>query len=139
MTIITHDDGTGARVHVAYEGPYPWDDGADMKAKAGVEGWKIFQSPRLEADEDMLMGSLVSDWDFTIGKFLGTRPAPPEPTRIEKLAGEEQGLLSYLASTDWYAIRLAETGEEPPLDVSNKRQYARNRISEIREQLKTEG
>lgn len=45
-------------------------------------------------------------------------------------------LLAYLSSTDWYAIRLADTGEAIPDNVKTKRAYARFRISEIREILK---
>ena len=131
MTIITHDDGTGARIHVAYEGPYPWDDGAEKKARSGIDGWAITHGARAE----YLQGDLLSDWDTATGTFLGTRPVY-EPSEAEKLGAEMSGLLSYLASTDWYGIRLAETGEEPPLEVSDKRQEARNRISEIRELLK---
>ena len=48
MTIITHDDGSGERVHVAYEGPYPWDDGALEKAKAGVDGWGLTHGARAD-------------------------------------------------------------------------------------------
>ena len=136
MTIITHDDGTCERVHLAYEGPYPWDDGADVKAKVGVEGWKIFQTPRPEAGEDMLIGALVSDWDFASGKFLGTRPKPPEPTEVEKLKSEEADLLAYLSRTDWYVIRFADDGTEIPAEVKAARASARARISKIRIELK---
>ncbi len=38
-------------------------------------------------------------------------------------------LLSYLASTDWYAVRLAETGKAIPDEVLKGRQAARDRIS----------
>jgi hypothetical protein len=34
----------------------------------------------------------------------------------------------YLASTDWYAIRYAETGKPIPVDIAEKRQQARNNI-----------
>ena len=135
MTIITHDDGTGERVHLAYEGPYMEGDGALEMAERGESGWKVHRGA---ARAEYLRGDLLSEWDTRTGIFLGVRPIY-EPSEAEKLNAEMGELLAYLASTDWYAIRRSETGEEPPIEVSNKRQEARNRISEIRELLKTEG
>lgn len=43
-------------------------------------------------------------------------------------------LLQYLASTDWYVVRKAETGEAVPQAILDARVAARIRISEIREQ-----
>jgi len=59
-------------------------------------------------------------------------PVPPEPTQEELDAGEVQTLTAYLASTDWYAIRFAETGAEVPNAVLVERQAARDRISELK-------
>ena len=134
MTIITHDDGTGARIHIAYEGPYSWDDGALERAKAGIDGWAITHG----AHADYLEGDLLSEWDTATGTFLGTRPAY-EPSEAERLSAEMGELLAYLTSTDWYAIRLADSGAAISKDVIDKRYAARERISEIRELLKTEG
>ena len=95
-----------------------------------IPGCTLEEPPALGQDE-------IAKWD---GKSWNVKKVPkveePEVVPENPLRLEEAELLSYLTSTDWYAIRLAETGEEPPLDVSDKRQYARNRISEIREQLK---
>ena len=63
---------------------------------------------------------------------LVPEPVPPPPSAEELLAREEQGLLAYLASTDWYGIRFAETGVAIPADVVGQRLIARARISEIR-------
>ena len=134
MTIITHDDGTGERVHVAYEGPYPWDDGALEKAGRGEDGWKVYRGA---ARAEYLRGDLLTEWDTATGTFLGKRPVY-EPSEAERLASEEQELLSYLASTDWYAVRFAETGEAIPALISIGRQSARDRISEIRRILQAE-
>jgi hypothetical protein len=62
-------------------------------------------------------------------------PKPPEPTQEELDRREEQSLLAYLASTDWYAVRFAETGQAIPEDVVTQRAEARARISEMRENL----
>jgi len=44
-------------------------------------------------------------------------------------------LSTYLASTDWYAARLAETGKAIPTDIVTERQKARDRISLLKESL----
>lgn len=59
-------------------------------------------------------------------------PVPPEPTQEELDRREEQSLLAYLANTDWYAVRLAETGKTITDDVASQRDKARQRISELR-------
>lgn len=56
----------------------------------------------------------------------------PEPTEKELAPGEIDELQKYLDDTDWYATRLAETGEAIPEDVKSKRQEARDKISELR-------
>ena len=42
-------------------------------------------------------------------------------------------LTAYLSSTDWYAVRYAETGVAIPEDLSARRAAARARISELRD------
>ena len=44
-------------------------------------------------------------------------------------------LESYLSSTDWYAVRYAETGVEIPQDIRTQRQSAREEISYLREDI----
>ena len=41
-------------------------------------------------------------------------------------------LESYLSSTDWYAVRFAETGVEIPQEIKDARASARLEISELR-------
>ena len=135
MTIITHDDGTGERVHLAYEGPYMEGDGALDRAERGEPGWMVYRGA---ARAEYLRGDLLSEWDISTGTRLILVPAY-EPTEAEKLNSEMGELLAYLSSTDWYAIRLADAGEVIPDDIKTKRSGARTRISEIRELLKTEG
>lgn len=57
----------------------------------------------------------------------------PEPTEEEKAQTEISELESYLKSTDWYAVRFAETGKEIPTEIREKREQARLRISELKE------
>lgn len=133
MTVIAHD----GIIHIAYEGAYPWDDGALEKAKAGLDSWIMFQAPRPEADEDMLIGTLVSDWDFASGKFLGTRPKPPEPTESEKLVLEMHELKTLMSSSDWYVARQAKTGIPIPAEVLSQYQEAREKYDILELKLKS--
>lgn len=53
-------------------------------------------------------------------------------TKNDLAIDEEAALHSYLASTDWAVIREIETGKKMDDEMKNKRQVARDRISEIR-------
>ena len=68
---------------------------------------------------------------------------PPKPVEVLAEEGvdwavkemdrrEIIALASYLAGTDWYATRLAETDKEIPITVTKKRQEARDMISKLR-------
>lgn len=53
----------------------------------------------------------------------------PLPKSIEQLQIESNtAAKAYLASTDWYVVRFAETGVEIPADISASRQAAREAI-----------
>ena len=58
----------------------------------------------------------------------------PEPTPDEYKHMRIKELERYLSSTDWYAIRFADTGEPIPEEVKQKRQQAREEISELRKE-----
>ena len=53
---------------------------------------------------------------------------PQETINQEKIAELEE----YLTTTDWYAIRFADTGEEIPTEIKKARQDAREEISKLR-------
>lgn len=61
--------------------------------------------------------------------------ANPEPTEEEIKQRRIDELQSYLTSTDWYAIRFADTGEPIPDDIKQQRQEARAEISRLRGDL----
>lgn len=67
----------------------------------------------------------------TIRRFQIVRNAEPTADEITKQRISE--LESYLNSTDWYAVRYAETGVEIPADIKTARQAAREEISALRE------
>ena len=69
----------------------------------------------------------------TIRRFQIVRN--PEPTTNELIELRISELESYLNSTDWYAVRYAETGVEIPVDIKTARRAAREEISALREQL----
>jgi hypothetical protein len=82
---------------------------------------------REEQDED---GNSTTK---TIRRFQIVRN--PEPTTIELNEWRISELETYLNSTDWYAVRYAETGVEIPNDIKTARQAARDEISALREQI----
>ena len=55
---------------------------------------------------------------------------PPPPTAEELQSQKNAEARAYLASTDWYVVRKAETGTEIPADVLEKRQAARDSVVE---------
>lgn len=61
---------------------------------------------------------------------------PPEPSEKETAETMIAELEAYLARTDWYAIREAETNSKIPEEVRSKRASAREEISKLRELLK---
>lgn len=52
-------------------------------------------------------------------------PKPEPPPEMDEL-------LAYLKSTDWYAVRFAETGKAIPEAITMSRNAVRERISELR-------
>jgi len=69
----------------------------------------------------------------TIRRFQIVRNAEPTTNELNEWRISE--LESYLNTTDWYAVRYAETGVEIPDDIKTARQAARDEISALREQL----
>ena len=115
-------------IHCSWTGPTPdWAKDAERKAIGEVPGYVL----RTVAHGDYAEGERADEWDETTGKRKVERPVP-EPTEEQKAQAEIGELMAYLASTDWYVNRYAETGKEIPIEVSEKRSYCRDRISEIR-------
>ena len=56
--------------------------------------------------------------------------ANPPPTAEELQAQKNAEARAYLASTDWYVVRKAETGVEIPADVLAASQAARDSVVE---------
>ncbi|MDD3001978.1 MAG: hypothetical protein PHF29_09515 [Candidatus Riflebacteria bacterium] len=69
----------------------------------------------------------------TIRRFQIVRNAEPTTNELNERRISE--LEYYLNSTDWYAVRYAETGIEIPNDIKTARQAARDEISALREQI----
>lgn len=71
----------------------------------------------------------MSDYVMVENEFvLDTDAKAIEKQNQEKIAELEESL----KSTDWYAIRFADTGEEIPTDIKKARQEARDEISRLR-------
>lgn len=60
---------------------------------------------------------------------------PPPPTEEEIKQQRLAELERYLQTTDWYAIRFADSGTPIPEEIKSKRQKAREEISTLREIL----
>ena len=56
----------------------------------------------------------------------------PLPSPAENARAREADLLALLKDTDWYAVRLAETGATIPPAVADARRAAREEISTLR-------
>ena len=79
----------------------------------------------------MELMSVEKGWDGAYYKE-GQTPEKPRAIIIEEELNEQQKILS---STDWYAIRYADSGVEIPADIKAKRQAAREKIDELRAEL----
>ena len=71
-------------------------------------------------------GKLI-DFDKDGYPFLED-PAPPTDEQLQQQANTEAR--AYLAETDWYVIRLQETGEPVPAEILAERSAARARVIE---------
>lgn len=65
----------------------------------------------------------------------GQAPEKPRTDILREELAEQQNILT---TTDWYAIRFADSGVEIPADIKTQRQAARKRIDEIRAELEEE-
>lgn len=72
----------------------------------------------------------VSDYMQVNGEYvLVSSDEAIEQRKIERI----DELQNYLNATDWYVVRVAETGVEIPEDIKTERQAAREEISRLRE------
>ena len=70
------------------------------------------------------------DWTY---EEIEQDPVPHEPTAEDLKNIRIAELQNLLYTTDWYAVRFAETGVAVPEDVKAERQAAREEISRLRE------
>lgn len=115
------------------------------KIKGSEDGWifgfneEMFESYiEMTAEEHMETIRKANEENKLIKGDKNGRPIlvdMPKPPEREKKQTRIEELEIYLKSTDWYAIRFADTGEEMPADIKKKRQDARNEISLLREEL----
>lgn len=70
----------------------------------------------------------VIDFDEAGRPFLAS---PPQPTmeQLQELVNSEAR--AYLSSTDWYVIRLQETGQDVPEEILEARSQARFRVVDV--------
>lgn len=100
-----------------------WVDSPKNRIRAERWGLKIVKAEDVEEDLNMP------------GMFY-LRGHIPQKSQ-EQLRGDRLAALQKLLnSTDWYAVRFAETGKEIPADVLAARQAARAEIDALREEEK---
>lgn len=86
-------------------------------------------------EKDSAEGAEIAAYLSAHPDALQPEPLPLPPT-AEQLAQQEiASLKAYLASTDWYVARFAETGTAIPDEVKVARAAARLRIDELRGQV----
>ncbi len=68
--------------------------------------------------------------EWTLQQIPEPPPAPPAPQPLTPQEQTNADMRSYLAQTDWYVIRFAETGTPVPEDVASARAAARAAIKE---------
>lgn len=70
----------------------------------------------------------ISDGSITVQ----LEPLPPPPSPEQLADAEIASLKAYLASTDWYIVRMMDTGEPVPDSVREERAKARARIDDLK-------
>lgn len=103
-------------------------DGKTLQVGVGVDA-EFYKSIGME------LMSVEKGWDGAYYKE-GQAPKKPRAIIIEEELNEQQNILS---STDWYAIRYADSGVEIPADIKAKRQAAREKIDELRLEIHSRG
>ena len=68
----------------------------------------------------------ISRLDVVNGQVVEYVPPPPTPEQLQAKTNAEAR--AYLASTDWYVVRFAETGVAIPDDVAEARKLARESV-----------
>ena len=86
--------------------------------------WATFEIDELPK-EDLSFYRLVD------GKLVFDEKIKIEIKTLEDNEKVKMELETYLKETDWYVLRFFETGKEIPIEISEKRQKARDKISEL--------
>ena len=82
--------------------------------------------------EDAFLDSVVQEGDTVEDMPVLERQEPTaEEIANNLVASENYAARKYLAETDWYVTRKAETGKAIPDDILTKRQEAREKVKEI--------
>jgi len=82
--------------------------------------------------EEAFVDSVVEEGDTVEDMPVLERQEPTaEEIANNLVASQNYDARKYLAETDWYVTRKAETGKAIPDDIATKRQEARERVREI--------
>lgn len=94
------------------------------------ENGKLYAETAIWCNEN---NAMLEEIEPENGKRRFQVKAIPEPTAEVLKNIRIAELQNYLAATDWYAVRFAETGVEIPDEIKAERQAAREEISRLRE------
>ena len=97
-----------------------------------VSAFKTFPDDALDIPDalyEKFQNAEISRLDVVNGEVVEYVPPPPTPEQLQAQTNAEAR--SYLASTDWYVVRFAETGVAIPADISAARQAARESIIDL--------
>lgn len=97
----------------------------EIKTQIKCHAYDGTQIDMLRADA-LELGTSLEEYEELIAEVEANVVLPTQE-ELDAIALEQakQEARAYLASTDWYAIRLADTGEVIPQDVKDKRAEAR--------------
>ena len=79
------------------------------------------------------LDSVVQETDTVEDYVAPTERSEPTAEEIDNnlVEGDNTTARKYLADTDWYVTRKAETGKAIPDDILTKRQEARNKVKSL--------
>ena len=91
------------------------------------------ENPTAEQIADLTeQGFIEGEWERAWDGFPYAKGYAPEKPQSVINAERIAELQNYLTTTDWYAVRFAETGVAVPDEIKVKRQSAREEISRLR-------
>lgn len=126
MIYIDQATGKLVNIHAPYKGRSRLDT-PEIRAEVGVVSIER-DAPPDEYNDHPDWYNVQEDWEATKPPYVIFDRKPQEMIDRAEQEKTNRQSLAYLASTDWYVLRFAETGTPIPDDVKTKRQAARDAV-----------